>query len=401
MTDITTHKTGDGQDVPVPVLDRRKQIRLVGVIVLGVLVLFLGVPLVSRLLFPPPAEAPPAVDDGTFAATQKQWETLRFETVHRQSLQDIITTDGKIAVDDDRTTPVFSPFTGRVTRIFVAAGDAVKPGSPLFAVIANEAAQSDADLLATAAQLKAAEAAEARQHDLLQHDGAALKDWEQAKVDLAVAQGAAAAAHARRSALGASIAHGEAIVRAPVGGIVTQRLIGAGQNIASAAGGSATQAFTISDFSKVWVVGNLREEDADKAYLGQSAQVRLLVAPDQPITAQLSYVAPMLDPASRRLVVRAVLDNRDGQLKPEMAITVSLLAEGGQAMLTVPESAVIYEGSTARVWVARARDHHLGVRPVVAGATVDGRVEIRDGLKDGEAVVTAGSLFIDRGAKAD
>ena len=401
MTDITLHETGNGRDMPTPVLDRRKQLWVVGAIVLGVLVLFVGGPLVSRLLSPPPAEAPARPDDGTFAATDKQWQTLRFETVHRQNQQNAITADGRIAVDDDLTTPVFSPFTGRVTRVFVGAGDAVKAGSPLFAVVANEAAQNDADILATNAQLKAAEAAEARQHDLVQHDGAALKDWEQSRVDLAVAQGSAAAARARRQALGASISHGEAIVRAPVSGIVTQRLIGVGQNIASAAGGGATQAFTISDFRKVWVVGNLREEDADKARVGQEAQVRLLVAPDQAIPARVSYVAPMLDPASRRLTVRAVLDNRDGRLKPEMFVSFDLLAGGAQSMLTVPESAVIYEGDTARVWVARAKDHHLGVRPVVAGATVDGRVEIRDGLKDGEMVVTAGSLFIDRGSKAD
>ena len=98
---------------------------------------------------------------------------------------------------------------------------------------------------------------------------------------------------------------------------------------------------------------------------------------------------------------RAVLDNRDGRLKPEMFASFALLTGGAQTMLSVPESAVIYEGDTARVWVARASDRHLGVRPVITGATVDGRVQITDGLKDGETVVTAGSLFIDRGAKAD
>ena len=301
-------------EMPVKRLSPAQQKRVVLVAVLAVLAIFWGVPALWHLLFPPPAEAPPSVDDGTFAATDKQWATLRFETVHRHSMEAAVTTDGKIASDDDHTTQMFSPFTGRVTRVFVAVGDRVRPGSPLFAVVANEAAQSDADILAATAQLKAAQAAEARQHDLVQHDGASIKDWEQSKVDLASAQGAAAAARARRSALGASISHGEAIVRAPVGGIVTQRLIGVGQSIASAAGGGATQAFTISDFSRVWAVGNLREEDAGKARVGQEALVTLLVDPNHPIHARLSYVAPMLDPASRRLTVRAVLDYRDGRL---------------------------------------------------------------------------------------
>lgn len=397
MTDTIT----SGDETPVIRLDPSQQKRVIVGALLAVVVLFWGVPKLWELISPPDAEAPAQSDDGSFAATQKQWETLRFETVHRQNFENAVTTDGIIAVDDDHTTQIVSPFTGRVTRIFAQMGDHVRAGAPLFAVVANEAAQSDADILAASAQLKAAKAEQARARDLVQHQGAAQKDVDQAEVDFATAQGAYNAAQARRAALGGSIAHGEGIVRAPVAGVVTQRLIGVGQNIASAAGGAATPAFTISDFSKVWVVGNLREEDADKAHVGQSALVRLLVAPDQPITARIDYVAAMLDPASRRLAVRAVLDNRDGRLKPGMFASFALLTGGSQTMLSVPESAVIYEGSTARVWVARPKDHRLLLRPVAAGGTVDGRVEILSGLADGESVVTAGSLFIDRGAKAD
>ncbi|HLZ79289.1 MAG TPA: efflux RND transporter periplasmic adaptor subunit [Sphingomonas sp.] len=401
MTEIANHDSGEGHDVPVPLLKRRRQIQLVGIIMLAVLVLFLGGPWVSRLLVPPPAPTAPPPGDGSFVATVKEWATLRFEMVHRQTFQNAVTTDGKIATDDDLTTPVFSPFTGRVTRVFVKAGDAVRPGSPLFAVIANEAAQSDADILTATAQLNAARANEARQRDLSQHQGAAVKDWQQAQVDLATAQAALAAARTRRGALGGGISHGEAVVRAPVAGVITQRLIGVGQNVASAAGGGATQAFAISDFARVWVVGNLREEDAMSAHVGQEALVRLLAAPGQPIHARVDYVALTLDPLSRRLTVRASLANPGGRLKPEMYASFSLLTGGARTALSVPTSAVIYEGSTARVWLARGKDRHLALREVAAGATVDGRVEILSGLSDGDRVVTAGALFIDRGAKAD
>ncbi|MBU6206289.1 MAG: efflux RND transporter periplasmic adaptor subunit, partial [Alphaproteobacteria bacterium] len=165
--------------------------------------------------------------------------------------------------------------------------------------------------------------------------------------------------------------------------------------------GSATQAFTISNFKHVWVVGNLREEDAEKAHVGQEATVQLLANPDQIIHTHISYVAPALDPVSRRLTVRATLDNADGRFKPQMYATFSLLTGAPRNNLSVPESAVIYEGSNAHVWVARPRDKHLGLREVSTGKTLDGQVEILSGLREGEVVVTAGSLFIDRGAKAD
>jgi cobalt-zinc-cadmium efflux system membrane fusion protein len=268
-------------------------------------------------------------------------------------------------------------------------------------VVANESAQSDADILTASAQVQAATAAEARLRDLAQHQGAAQKDYEQARVDLATAQGALSAARGRRAALGISMAHGEAIVRAPVAGVVTARLVGVGQNIQGTVSGGATQAFAISDFSKVWVVGNLREEDAMQAHVGQAAEVRLLSAPDQVIHARVDYVAPSIDPLSRRLTVRASLDNPGGRLKPEMYASFALQTGPARTALSVPTSAVIYEGTTVRVWVARASDHHLALRYITVGATADGRVEVLSGLHDGDSVVTAGALFIDRGAKAD
>jgi len=401
MSEISTHEPGEGQDVRVPLLARNHQIRIVVLIVLVVLVLFWGAPMISHLLFPPPPEPAPAPDDGTFAPTSKQWATLRFETVHRQTFRNVVTTDGKIATDDNRTTQVFSPFTGRVTRIFVAPGDNVKAGSPLYAVVANESAQSDADILTATAQVRATTAEEARLRDLAQNQGAAQKDYEQSRVDLATAQSALAAARGRRAALGGSINHGEAIVRAPVAGVVTARLVGIGQNIQGTTSGGATQAFAISNFSQVWIVGNLREEDAMQAHVGQAAEVRLLAQPDQLIHARIDYVAPTIDPLSRRLTVRASLDNPGGKLKPEMFASFALVTGGGRTAISVPTSAVIYEGTTARVWVARASDHRLALRFITVGDTVDSRVEVLSGLNDGDTVVTAGALFIDRGAKAD
>lgn len=395
-----TEYTSEDRASPAPKLGRGRQIRLVVLILVGVVLVFGVAPRVWPLLFPTPPEAVTHNEPGTFAATDKQWQTLRFEKVHSGSFQNGFTTDGMIASDDDRTTTVFSPFTGRVTRVFAAAGDHVRAGQPLFAVIAIEAAQNDADIVSTTAQFNAAQAEEARQHDLAQNQGAAVKDWQQSQVDLANARGSLAAARARRAILGGGISHGEAIVRAPVSGTVAQRLIGVGQNISSAAGGSATQAFTISDFSQLWVIGNLHEEDAMKAQSGQKAVVTLLVDPTHPIQTHVDYVSPTLDANSRRLTVRAVIANPDGRIKPQMFATFRLLTGGARNSQSVPESAVIYEGATARVWVAGA-GHRLALRNVTAGETVDGNVEISSGLRNGETVVTAGSLFIDRGAKSD
>lgn len=394
-----SHSPTEGQDAPVATLTPATQWRIAAVLLVIVIALFWLVPKVISAWTPVPPP-PPAPADGTFAATDREWQTLRFAQAQAVTMGENAASDGKIAVDDDLTTAVFSPFTGRVTRILAKAGDHVSAGQVLFAVAANEAAQSDADLATAAAQVKVARAAEARQHDLYDHKGAALKDWQQAQADLAAAEASLSAAAGRRKALGGAVDHGEGVVRAPVSGIVTQRLIGPGQYVSSAAGGSATQAFAISGFDRVWLVGNLREEDAGRARVGMGAEVRP-IGSNEVLHARITYVAPSIDPNTRRLTVRAELPNPDGHLKPETFASFTLLTGKDRSSLIVPEEAVIFEGQTARVWVADARHHRLALRQISTGQVTNGTVEVTAGLNAGETVVTAGSLFIDRGSKAD
>jgi len=80
---------------------------------------------------------------------------------------------------------------------------------------------------------------------------------------------------------------------------------------------------------------------------------------------------------------------------------VQLLTGQAGSGLTVSEDAVIFESDTARVWVANPRNHKLAIRQIIAGPETDGRVRVISGLNDGDVVVTAGSLFVDRGAKTD
>jgi cobalt-zinc-cadmium efflux system membrane fusion protein len=95
--------------------------------------------------------------------------------------------------------------------------------------------------------------------------------------------------------------------------------------------------------------------------------------------------------------VRAVIDNGDGALKPEMFASFRVLTSEGAQAPAVPASAVVYEGDTAHVWVLQSADA-IAIRPIRAGRASDGFVEVLDGVKPGERVVTKGSLFIDRSA---
>jgi cobalt-zinc-cadmium efflux system membrane fusion protein len=368
---------------------------------------------------PQPAAASPP---GTFKPTEEQWKALKIEAVEMRSFRPEQVTEGNIALDDDLNTPVFSPYSGRVTRLIAMLGDKVERGAPLFAVDATEFVQA-ANTLITAlgalktarSQLTQAEINEKRAHELYLAKGGALKDWQQSQTDLASAQNglrsadiALAAARNVLRILGksdADIAALEvqptqklepmAIVPAPIAGTVTQRQIGLGQYIQSFSSGASNPLYTIGDLSTVYLIANVREVDAGVMRIGQPVEVRVLAFPERVFKAKLSWVAPSIDPNTHRLAVRAEVENPDGALKPGMFANFSIITGDSVTAPAVPQSAVVYEGERARVWVARD-DGTIAARIVTTGQTRNGMVEIRSGLAAGEKIVTSGTLFIDR-----
>ena len=392
-------------------LPARDQLRLLGLALL-VLALLVGGAMLIGNLFHHEATAPEAqLAPGTFKPTDKQWATLTIATVPARTFRNEHITDGAIALDDDLVTPVFSPYSGRVTRIIAKPGDHVERGAPLFAIAASEFTQAESDLLSARAQYDLAVTNESRQHELYEAQGAALKDWMQAKADLATATATLGAVHNRLRILGKSDADiariekgarnpsesAESIVSAPIAGTVLQRQVGPGQFIQS---GAQNPVYSIGDLGKVWLVANVREADAGDMHVGDPVDVRLFAFPGRVFKAKLSYVAAQVDPNTHRLPVRAEVENPDDALKPSMFATFTISSGGERTSPAVPDSAVIYEGDAARVWVAHD-DHTLALRAIRPGRVSDGQVEVLDGLKAGDKVVTAGTLFIDRAAKAD
>jgi membrane fusion protein, heavy metal efflux system len=372
----------------------------------------------SRAAQPPPAP-------GTFRPTKDQWAGLKVITVDTKTFRTEQITDGNIAINDDTTTPVFSPYSGRVTRVIARLGDRVKAGDALMAVEASEVVQAQNDLVAALAtvntarsQLKLAEANEQRQHDLYLAKSGALKDWLQSQADLTTARNnlrsaetARAAARNRLRILGKSpeeIAarenapnsqmNPEALVRAPIGGTVVQRQVGLGQYISSAASGAANPVYSIGDLSSVWLIANVRETEARMVRIGQPVEVRVLAYPGRVFDAHITWIAPSIDAATRRLPVRAEVENRDGALKPMMFASFSIITGGEVAAPAIPQSAVIYEGDKAHVWVA-LDDGAVAARSIAVGRTSGGMVEVTQGLAAGEKIVASGTLFIDRAAQ--
>ncbi len=343
---------------------------------------------------------------GVFRPSKEQWAGLQAADVQAREFRDQLVTDGNIAYDDDAMTPVFSPYSGRVARVMAKLGDVVARGEPLLAVEASEFVQGQSDVATARATLDNARATEQRQHALFDAGAAALKDWRQAQTDLATATAAWNAARGRLRILGKSeaeidalekapVGRGEALVTAPIAGTVTQRQVGVGQYIQSAAGGAATPQFVIGDLSTVWLLANVREGDAPALRVGQPVEVSVLALPGRIFRAKLAWVAPAVDPVTHRLPVRVAVPNPDGVLKPQMFASFTIATGAAVQAPAVPEGAVMYDGEVVRVFVV-APDGSISGREIKIGRSQGGLVEVLSGLKAGERVIASGTLFIDR-----
>jgi membrane fusion protein, heavy metal efflux system len=384
-----------------------KQIRVVLVIVLaaaGALAIGWGA-LRARASEPAPANESTASNEVHLSSAQLS--TLEINTVTTRAFRTEEVTDGQIALNGDTTTQVFSPYSGRVVRVLASPGEYVKAGAPLLRIEASEYVQAQSDLLNAAATLKLARINEERKHAAYDSKGGSLQDWQQAQVDLAAAENASTSAANRLRILGKSDHEIAAIetakktdaatfVVAPIGGVVTDRQVGPGQYIQS---GASNPVFSIGDLSTVWLVADVPETDAPYIERGQTVEVRVLALPGQVFKAKLTAIGAQVDAVTRRVPVRATLANPDGKLKPHMFASFSIITSSGDSQApSVPEEAIVREGDQARVWVV-AQNNTLSLRSIHTGRSNDGMVEVLDGLKAGERVVTRGSLFIDRAAR--
>ncbi len=354
-----------------------------------------------------------------YTPTAAEWASLTVQPVVERAFRAEHVTEGKIAVDEDRSTPVFSPYAGRVTKLLSRPGDRVTQGQSLFVIEAadNVQAQNDFITAATAlnkakSQLELAQIQDKRARDLYEGKAAPLKDYQQSQAALISAQNdmrssetALEAARSRLRMLGLTDEaitafqdkgriNRETTIFSPIAGTVVQRKVGPGQYVNA---GASDPVFVVGDLSTVWLTAFVRETEAPAIEVGQEIMFSVLAFPGRTFNARINYVSAAIDPTSRRLMVRATIDNPGEALKPEMFANVTIYSAGDRPAVGVPRQALIYEGDQVRVWVVRD-DKSIELRQIKIGMTNGDLVEVKSNLSPNENIVTRGSLFIDRAA---
>jgi cobalt-zinc-cadmium efflux system membrane fusion protein len=346
--------------------------------------------------------------DGEVWLTASQLESsqVKVATVRSVDIPETVRLAGRVTFDDLRVTHVFSPVTGRVTRIFASPGDAVQAGAPLAEIDSPDVGNAMADLLKAQADAEAASYELARQRELFDVHAAPKKDLEQAS-DAA----ARAAAELDRTRQKMRLLHVGVtgpvtqafVLRSPLAGRVVTRGLSPGMEVQGQyTGGNVPELFTIGDLDGVWVLADVHEMDVGRIEVGQTVIASLVAFPGETFPGRVTWISDVLDPTTHTLRVRVELPNHDRKLKPEMNATLTVTVDTHPS-LVVPRSAVLRLGDELVVYVSQGalRDGRVRFRrqrvTLPAEMPADGLVRVKAGLEPGAVVVEQGAVLLSEG----
>ena len=326
---------------------------------------------------------------------------------------------GKIAFNEDRLTPVFTPFSGRILELLANKGDTVRVGQPLatvespdFVGAQNDLSSARSDLAKANIGLNTAQVAEQRAQRLHEQEALSTKEQQQAEADLARAQddvrraqAAVAAVENRLRLFGkdpeeiASLVQGvdpRVTMRAPISGTIVDRKIGPGQFVKP---DMPDPLFMISDLTTLWVLVDVFESDVAAIHVNMPVEVSVAAYPDRVFPARISFISPAVDATTRTLRVRCLVANPNGLLKPDMFATIKIASAGQQSVPTLPASAVVVEGNNSFAFVAEGHGQFRR-RTVNASKEIEGGFIVDSGVKSGETVATRGALLLNELGKS-
>jgi len=356
----------------------------------------------------------PASND-TVALNDQQLKQVSTDTVKEHLVSIDRKATGRIGFNEDRLTPVFTPFSGRIVELLANKGDNVRSGQPLaivespdFVGAQNDVASARSDVAKANIGFNAAQVAAQRARRLHDQEAIATKDLQQAEADLARAQddvrrsqAALSAAENRLRLFGKEPDETAAVdpkvtLRAPLSGTIVDRKVGPGQYVKP---DNTDPMFLITDLGTLWVLVDVYESDLAAIHLNMPVEVTVSAYPEKVFPARISFISPTVDPATRTLRVRCLVPNPNGLLKPDMFATIKIAAAGRQPMATLPSSAIVVDGNDSLVFVADGPGH-FRKQMIHVGKEVEGGFIVDSGVRPGDVVATRGALLLNELSKA-
>lgn len=336
----------------------------------------------------------PSGDEIRFANGSPQLTMIRSAPVEAFPMPMAQPLDARLVYDEDVTSRLSVPVSGRVTALLARPGDAVRRGQPLLALDSPDLGSALADLERADADLALKQKTVARLQDLSSGEAVARRDLEQAQADLAQARAERARAERRLHNLnpaGLPMQGQHLTLGSPLDGVVVER----NANLAMEASPALpAPLFVVSNLRQLWVLADLPERLAGQVHAGDKLVIESDAMPQARREARVLQVGPAVDPATRRVVLKAAVDNRDGRLMPEMFVRAWLQAGPGLSAVRLPNTAVVVRGVQNFVFVETAPGRFKRRRVELAARGGDDSF-VSEGVAAGDRVVTQGALLLD------
>jgi cobalt-zinc-cadmium efflux system membrane fusion protein len=324
---------------------------------------------------------------------------VQMATIQEREVDKFITAGGKIAFDDLRVTHVFSPVTGRVTRVLAQPGERVKKGAPLLAIISPDIGTAVSDVVKAQADLAASEREFRRQQKLAAAQAGPQRDLEAAEDAYRKAQAEFARAKQKQELLkwgSIDSVTQEYILRSQIEGQIVSRTVNPGMEVQGQySGGTAQELFTIGELDQVWALADVSDQDFPRVHQGAEVTLKAVAYPDREFKGTVDWVSSTLDPTVRTAKVRCSLPNPDRALKVEMYATVTIAVQGKKA-LAVPRDALVRINDQTVVYVANGKtpDGWSVFKRRRINVVDDGEPDLAvlSGLSPGEQVVIQGAI---------
>ncbi len=319
-------------------------------------------------------------------------EHVRVEPVALHGVPEVVTAPGEVALDLKQVAKITSRIEGQVEKIHAQLGDRVKPGQPLVVIRSLQFDQIIEEYLVGKAQADVAENSFQRTEKLRADDIVSERKLIEDKGRYLETK--ARYQHIREKLLNMGLSAAELTglergtheeshrytLTSPIAGTVVAQNAVRGQGVAP-----GHELFEVVDTSRVWVFANLPIEQARKFKEGDVGTI--LPKGGEPVTAPLTYLAPVADETTRTIRVRFEVANQQHRLKPREYVDVQL-AIASPPTLAVPLSALTVVGNVRGVFVQRETGYAFV--PIDAGREGGGWSEVRKGLAGGEQVVVDG-----------
>ncbi|MDP1558060.1 MAG: efflux RND transporter periplasmic adaptor subunit [Nitrosomonas sp.] len=318
-------------------------------------------------------------------------------------LADKIQVPSRVEVDEERLVRIGSYVTGRIIDMFVILGDHVKTGDRLARITSPELTQAQLAFLRASSRVVLTQKAADRAHHLLAADVIPIAEVERRNSELEIARAESGAAKDQLSLLGVDdnamkelASKGRILpsidIQSTRDGTIINRNVVIGQVVQP-----ADPLFQVADLSSVWVAGDVPEQIVRNVHLGQHVEIQVPAMGEIAFDGVIIFVADTVNPLTRTVRVRTIVENLERKLKPDMLASMHI-TETPQQTLVVPETAVVRESNRDYVFLAKGNNHFRRIS-VELDAEVAGYRPVLSGLTIEKDIVTDGAFHLDNERK--